>query len=430
MTNLNLAGLTATDLHALALALIPGGPLPDLSQLSSPTARAIGRAFHNANGHDPQGALDNFLSLWDRSDANAIKAALLEIDPAKPPTANARVVRLADVQPQQVSWLWTNRVPLGKITVFDGDPGLGKSVLTMDLTARVSRSRPMPDGHAGDLDGSAGIVLMTAEDGLADTIRPRLEAAGADLSRVVALQSTGSDDGDRPVTLQDIDAIEAAIRSVQARLVVIDPLMAFLPGEVNSYRDQDVRRILRPISDLAERTGAAIVLVRHLSKAAGVSPLYRGGGSIGIIGAARSGLLIAKDPDDPEGDRRILAGVKSNLGPPPQSLAYRLEPVENGAVRIRWEGTTTHTAGQLLAIPVDDESRSALDEAVDFLREVLSRGPRPAKDVKSEARSAGIAERTLDRAKSRMGVRAQKHGFTESSTWLWELPEHGIDADE
>lgn len=191
-------------------------------------------------------------------------------------------------------------------------------------------------------------------------------SAGADTTRVLALPTVTDHEGERPPQLpDDLDSIEAAVCQMDAGLVVIDPLMAFLNGNVNSFRDQDVRSALAPLAALAERTGAAVVLVRHLNKASGGHAINRGGGSIGLIGAARSGLLVTRDPDDPE--RRILASAKSSLGPAPPALVYRLSAADNGAVRLLWDDTSTHTAESLLAQPLDSDERTALDGAKDFL---------------------------------------------------------------
>jgi hypothetical protein len=332
-------------------------------------------------------------------------------------------ILLSAVRPTRVEWLWPGRIPLGKLTILDGDPGLGKSVLSLDLAARVSTGQAMPDGAPGP---RGGVVLLSAEDALDDTIRPRLDAAGADVSRVLALDSIP--DGDKPRRLPELPIdgplIGAAVRRVGALLVVVDPLTAYLGHTVNSHRDTDCRRALWPLAALAEETGAAVVVIRHLNKAMGSNPLYRGGGSIGIIGAARSGLLVAKDPDNPD-RRRILAATKCNLAPLPASLAYDLSTAENGALRIGWAGESPHTAESLLAAPRDDEERGALQDAADVLRSILERGPVAPEDAKREARKAGVADKTLYRAKSILGARSRKEGFTGKGVWQWFLPDAG-----
>ena len=253
------------------------------------------------------------------------------------------------VEETRVNWLWPGLIPLGAITLLDGDPGLGKSLLTLDLAARVTTGRAMPLGAPGVADGAgvagvAGVALLSAEDNIAATIIPRLRLAGADIARVGFVRNVPIVDATTEQTLQrsfvlpdDIPWLEKAIQRIAARLVVIDPLMSFLDGGVNSWRDQDVRRALAPLAALAERTGAAILILRHLNKATGGNPTYRGGGSIGIIGAARSGLLVAKHPDNPDHER-VLTAIKSNLGPPMPSLRYQIVAPLSGIEGLEEEG--------------------------------------------------------------------------------------------
>jgi len=246
--------------------------------------------------------------------------------PLRAPELPSGVLRLAEVAPRAVRWLWPGRVPLGKLTVLDGDPGLGKSTVVLDLAARVSRGAPLPDDSLGDLRGAASVVLLCDEDGIADTVRPRLEAAGADLTRVVAVTAVPGPRGLRPPRLPfDSLAIIRIVNAHAARLLVVDPLMAYLDAAVTAYRDQTVRAALAPLTLLADRAGVAVVVVRHLTKTGAASSLYRGGGSIGIIAAARSGLLVALDPHDPTGQRRVLATTKGNLAQPAPALIYTLE---------------------------------------------------------------------------------------------------------
>jgi hypothetical protein len=322
---------------------------------------------------------------------------------------------LSEVEPEQVEWLWPGRLPLGKLAVLDGDPGLGKSAVTLDLAARVSAGLELPDGEHCE---PSGVVLLSAEDGLADTIRPRLDAAGADTERIVGLSPVVEEGSasERQLSLsKDLAIVEQAIGYVGASLVVVDPLMAFLSGGTDSHKDQDVRRVLTPLAALAERTRAALLIVRHLNKSAGGNTLYRGGGSIGIIGAARSGLVIAQDPEDPE--RRILAANKHNLSRPASSLAFRIGDAPNGAARVEWGGTSTLTARDILKEPADPEQKSALSKAKEFLSQELADGPVPAEEVKEDARGVGISERTLKRAKRELGITSRKRG----GVWHWEL---------
>ncbi|MCU1612775.1 MAG: hypothetical protein JWO98_315 [Frankiales bacterium] len=341
--------------------------------------------------------------------------------PVIPPSATVQT--LADVAPERVSWLWPGRLPLGKLVVVDGDPSTGKSTLTLDLAARVSTGSPWPDG--ADNSPPAGVLLLSAEDGLADTIVPRLTVAGADLSRVHALTDVPSVDEDGelrripPSLPRDIPTMEKIVAEKKVALVVIDVLMAYLNGKVDSHRDQDVRGVLHQLATMAERTNCTVMLVRHLNKAGGGSPLYRGGGSIGIVGAARAAYLVARDPEDEA--RRIFAVTKCNIAIEPPSLAYRLVGDDTfGCARIEWEdGPVEHTAASLLRGPVDDDERTERDEAAGWLLGFLadSGGTAARKDVAKAARSAGYSEATLKRAKDKAGVRHESAGFPRQTVW-------------
>jgi putative DNA primase/helicase len=340
--------------------------------------------------------------------------------PSGDATLSAGAVRLSEVQPEAVEWLWHGRIARGKLTLIDGDPGLGKSLLTLDMSARLTTGAAWPDGQPCPVQGS--VLLLGAEDGLADTVRPRLDAAGADAHHVYALPVVGDAGNERqPSIPDDIPAIEAQLVVTGAVLLVLDPLMAYLSGDVNSHRDQDVRRALAPLAAMADRLRVAVVVVRHLNKSSGGPAIYRGGGSIGLAGAARIVLAVGTDPEDET--RRVLAPVKANLSAPSPSLAYRLVEAP-GAVRIEWLGASSVTAGQLLAAPVNDEERSQLADACDFLRDRLSDGWVEAAAVTKEAGQAGISTATLKRAKARLEVASERKGFGSDGRWFWTLSAH------
>lgn len=346
--------------------------------------------------------------------------------PARPaPAPGVQAVLVADVEAEHVSWLWPGYLPAGKLCLVDGDPGAGKSTITLDLAARVSTGSAMPDGAPCGRPGH--VLLASAEDGIADTIRPRLEAAGADLTRVSVLTELLDDEQrGRPLDLStDLAGIRAHITRVGATLVVVDPLMAFIGPGVDSHRDQDVRRALHPLANLADQTGATVLIVRHLNKSSAGSALYRGGGSIGIIGAARAAFVVATDPDDAE--RRVLAPTKSNLAVQPPSLLYRLvSDPGRGCGRIVWEGVSARHADELLS---SGEPQGEQTEAATFLRELLEVEPLPAKIVLARARDAGVAERTLKRAKSQLAVVSVKVGYGDDARWLWRLPDEGCRSE-
>lgn len=345
-----------------------------------------------------------------------------EVEPAE----RAVTVRLADVKAERVDWLWPGYLPRGKVALLDGDPDKGKSTMTLDWSARISVGGTMPDGHP--LTRPESVVIMSAEDGLADTIRPRLDAAGADVDRVVAFTEVALMDGTkRPPSLpHDLGHLEAIVAAERAPLVVVDVLNAYLGAQVDSYKDTDVRRVMHALKDMAERTGACVLLLRHLTKGSGgANALYRGGGSIGIMGAARLGMIAAVDPDDD--DRRVLAVGKSNLAAKPPALLYRLVssvPDEVGGVaRVQWEGTSEHSADGLL-VSRDDREGSDADDAVAVLADVLADGPVWAKDAFDAMREAGFSKDQAKRAKSKLGVTTVKVGAPGDAVtgWQWSLP--------
>lgn len=368
----------------------------------------------------------------DFTDTDEELATLLDAAEPVPAVGDDGIdlIRIADVETRKLKWLWKGRIPLGKTSVIDGDPGLGKSLLTLDLAARVSRGTAMPDATKSDAGGPSGVVILSAEDDPADTIKPRLEAAGGDLRRIVLLAAVRDAKGEcRAPHIGDLDALKIAIRNVDAALVVIDPLMAYISDERDSHRDQDIRRALGPLGTLANETGVAIVLVRHLNKTGNGNPIYRGGGSIGIIGAVRSGLLVASDPDDPDGQTRVLAQTKSNLSVPAASLRYRVIEAKAGVPSIEWLGSSTQSAISLLAATRETvEERTERDEATDWLRTTLAKGPFPAKQLLGDARQAGLAEKTLRRAAKSLGVLITKLSFKEG--WTWALPASWDDSSK
>ena len=361
---------------------------------------------------------------------HSYRLAPLSEDGPLEPARRIRSVAYSMVEVKEIVWLWQGRIPLGTITVLDGDPGLGKSLLTIDLAARVTTGQEMPDGTPG-VDG--GVVLLSAEDAPGATIAPRLLAAGADMARVEDVR--GADEWDA-VTGQhftsdfriprDIPLLEDVIQRQAVRLVVIDPLMAYLDMTVNSWRDQDVRSALAPLAALAEQTGAAVLILRHLNKASGMSAIQRGGGSIGIIAAARSGLLVAKHPDNPDHER-VLAALKSNLGPPMPSLRYRLVPssTHHTVPVVEWMGACEWSAAQLVAVRLegkDDASPTKVESAAAWLREALADGPRPVSDVEQEALDAGFSETSLKRGRARLRVVSEHVGQREGGYWQLRLP--------
>ncbi|MBX7168598.1 MAG: AAA family ATPase [Pirellulales bacterium] len=349
---------------------------------------------------------------------------LAEVAQALP--AAPLLVPMHTVEPRPVDWLWPGRLALGKLALLVGDPGLGKSFLTCDLAARVSAGRPWPD-IPWEANAVGGVVIANAEDDLADTVRPRLDAAGADVSRIVAVRGvqTTDDEGrhdERPLTLHDRACIEAAIVSVpDCRLVIIDPLGAFC-GATDSHKNADVRAMLAPLAELAARHNVAVLAVGHLNKGSGQA-VYRTSGSLAFVAAVRTAWAVTRDREDPTGPRRLLLAVKSNLSVDQGGLAFSVGPYgPQDEPAVAWEPHPVRvSADEALAAEASGaEDRTERDEAVEFLRDRLADGPVPAGEVTRDARSLGISDRTLKRARRSLGIVAQKDGLRGG--WLLSLP--------
>jgi hypothetical protein len=313
-----------------------------------------------------------------------------------------RTVRLADVEAEEVRWLWGGYVPLGKLTVLEGDPGLSKSTLTLWLAAQLSSGGRFPDGTVHPI---ADALFLTYEDGVADTLRPRAEAAGANLQRVHVLQGISTNgDPDRLLSIPgDLSAVRAEVVRTGARLLVIDPLDAALSGSTDTYKSHDIRLALAPLAQLAEELAIAMVVVRHLTKARGGSAITAGSGSIGITGAARSVLAVHRHPDDEEdSNRRVLAVVKCNLARLAPSRVFHLVP-DGDVARIEWGDEVTISADDLTSARGDDREERA--DAKAFLENALSRSPggRPKAELLKDAAKEGIGGRTLERAFKHLG---------------------------
>jgi putative DNA primase/helicase len=310
------------------------------------------------------------------------------------------LIRASDLVPEQIDWLWPSFVPLAMPTVLGGFPGVGKTTILYDLAARTSR------------DGKA-VLVATAEDHLAAVVRPRLEAARADLELVHMVVA--------PITLpESVGLLKRLVEEKGAALLVLDPLVAFVGDAVNTHRDHHVRRVLAPLAKLAEDTGAAVVVVIHTNKGEG-HPLMRISGSVGFTGAARSVLLAADDPQ--KEDRRILAVIKANLAETPPPLAYNLTGVSlDGGIstsRVDWLGEAPEVDVQSLLTRSSPEERTQVEEAMEFLVESeITEKPRPVRDIEKAAESLGISGKTLQRARKRLGIPAWKEGEWPG-VWHW-----------
>ncbi len=316
---------------------------------------------------------------------------------------------LSRVRSHRLRWLWKPRLPRGKLALLDGDPGVGKSLVTTDLAARLTRGGPLPCGSR--LARPLTVLLLNAEDAAADTTRPRAAAAGADLDRLHIVSPDG-------LRLPDaIPDLEAAVTELRADLLVIDPLMAFLPPGVAANLDQCVRTALTPLALMAERTDCAVLLVRHLRKKGGPA-LRRGQGSMGIVGAARTALLAGRHPADPT--LGVLAVAKANVTAVVPALGYRILTGPDGVPVVEWTGPVDLTADA-----VDGPAARELplkERAAVWLANELRSGPKPAAEVLRTAAEAGIPEKTVQRAKQAVRVESKRVVANGKTEWYWYDP--------
>jgi len=323
-----------------------------------------------------------------------------------------RLRALSTVEPEAVEWLWPPWIALGKITGIVGDPGAGKSQLSLAIAAAVTRGGQLPGDDRRESD-PADVLLVNYEDGLADTIRPRAERCGANLERVHVIEGqSDSPQGEIfPFSLAHIPALTRELEArPEAKMLIIDPISALLAG-VDSHKDAEVRSALAPLTAVAEHRRIAIVFVAHLNKSQATAALYRVGGSIGFVGLARSIILVGREQ---ESGRRALASLKNNLAPQPEPVEFAI--TEDG---IAWLGEAPDLdADRLLAAP--PQAKRPRDEAKEFLRELLADGPMPKRDVDTQARRGDFSERTIRRAADDLGVIAEKRGY--NAGWHWRLP--------
>lgn len=316
---------------------------------------------------------------------NYFKSIVLK-EPSKPETV--KIIRMSDVEPTPVEWLWKPYLPFGKLSVLQGNPGEGKTYFAMHLAAACTNGKLLPNMERME---PFNVIYQTAEDGLGDTVKPRLIEAGADLDRVLVI-----DDSDVQLTLSD-ERIEKAIIENNARLVIIDPIQAYLGADVDMNRANEVRPIFMRLGQVAQRTGCAILLIGHLNKAAGMQSLQRGLGSIDIAAAVRSVMFIGKLKHDPT--MRILTHEKSSLAPPGASLAFSLGD-EGG---FRWVGEYDITADEMLS-GIEPQRETKTQQAKDLICTLLAGGKQVlSEDIDKAALERGIPGRTVRDAKRELG---------------------------
>lgn len=325
------------------------------------------------------------------------------------------LVTLGDIEPEEIRWLWRGRIARGKLTLVVGDPGDGKSYLSLAIAAQVSHGKPLPDSD--EPTSPADVILWNGEDGLADTIRVRAERVGADLHRLHVIEgATGTNGARVPFGLHHLADLYAELkRRADVELVVIDPIGALLAG-VDAHKDAEVRSALQPLNDLARESGVAILVVAHLNKATAQRALYRVGGSIGFVGLARSVLLVAREH---ETGRRAVAQIKSNL-------AEQVSPVEFSIDdRGLWLGGVAEdlSSDRLLAPPMAAAESSAFADAKRAILEALQDGggELAARDLDRTVRAAGVAQRTCERARAALArdgkINRVRNGFQGEVRW-------------
>lgn len=325
------------------------------------------------------------------------------------------LVNLAAVEPTTVGWLWRDRIARGKLTLIVGEVGTGKTHVALDIAARISTGRAWPDG---DQAPKGDVILLTSEDGIADTVRPTIDKQGGDPSRIHVLQAVRFADAECPFSLdRDLSALETAIVQTSAIAVHISPLSAYL-GAKDSYKDSEIRGLLTPLAAMAERHRSALFAILHLTKAQTSKLILRAQGSIAFVAQARTVLAVGVTPDD---GRRLMVGVKNNHGALAAGLAFQISDAG-----LTWESAPiVGTADALLASDsVETRSeRQERDQAVQFLRDVLTDGPLASREIFADAKANGIAQRTLWRAKNELRIACEKErGRGARGAWFWMLP--------
>ena len=325
---------------------------------------------------------------------------------------NLKLINMEQVEVEKIDWLLYPFIPFGKVTIVQGDPGEGKTTMVLQIIAKLTKGEAvLPSGS----DESAleektmvlepvNVIYQTAEDGLGDTIKPRLLSAGADCSRVMVI-----DDNDQALTMMDA-RLEEAIIQTKARLVVLDPIQGFLGADVDMHRANEIRPLMKRVAVLAEKYHCAIILIGHMNKNSNGKSSYRGLGSIDFQAAARSVLIVGRIKDEPE--IRVVCHVKSSLAPEGKSIAFRLDK-DTG---FEWIGEYDISADDLLS---GDNRGQKIHAAKEFLKEILASGSVAQTKVAEEAESRKIKKKTLGNAKKELEIDSVKIG----NQWFWMLPE-------
>lgn len=311
--------------------------------------------------------------------------------------SDLKLINMRDVEVESVSWLWYPFIPYGKVTIIQGDPGEGKTTLVLQIIARLTKGESIIDEKEKP---PINVIYQTAEDGLADTIKPRLLSADADCSKVLVI-----DDRDTPLTMRDV-RLEQAIVETNAKLVVLDPIQGFLGADVDMHRANEIRPIMKHISELAEKYKCAIILIGHMNKCSVGKSVYRGLGSIDFQAAARSVLIVGRIKDEPK--VRVVCQTKSSLAPEAKAVAFRL----NEETGFEWIGELDIMADDLLSGTVKGTKKQ---EAMDFLENLLADGQMAQTEITELARQNGISDKTLRNAKDELKIKSKR----VNNQWHW-----------
>lgn len=313
--------------------------------------------------------------------------------------SNLRLINMKDVEVESIEWLFYPFIPYGKITIIQGDPGEGKTTLVLQIIASLTKGTSVLEDKETE---PINVIYQTAEDGLADTIKPRLLKANADCSRVLVI-----DDRDIPLTMLDI-RLEQAIAETKARLVVLDPIQGFLGTGVDMHRANEIRPVMKHISELAEKYKCAIILIGHMNKCSMGKSAYRGLGSIDFQAAARSVLIVGRIKDEPE--VRVVCQTKNSLAPEAKSIAFRLSE-ETG---FEWIGEYDVAADDLLSGTAKGTKKQT---AMDFLETILAGGQMQQTAIMQLAEGKGISQKTLRNAKEALDIKS----IRLNNQWYWKL---------
>ena len=310
-----------------------------------------------------------------------------------------KLINMQDIEVEDIEWLIYPFIPYGKITIIQGDPGEGKTTLVLQIIARLTKGEAIINEKAKQ---PINVIYQTAEDGLGDTIKPRLLSADADCSKVLVI-----DDKDTPLTMRDV-RLEQAIVETKAKLVVLDPIQGFLGADVDMHRANKIRPVMKHIAELADKYKCAIILIGHMNKCSMGKSTYRGLGSIDFQAAARSVLIVGRIKDEPE--IRVVCQTKSSLAPEAKSIAFRLNK-ENG---FEWIGEYDVTADDLLSGTAKGTKKQA---AIDFLEEFVLNGAKPQTEIMKLAKEKGFSEKTVRNAKDELKIKSMR----KNNQWYLSL---------